>query len=276
MSGATVDFMGSNLVPEQRVDKNGHLVTRHVRQDAHSGARKPIPSPAPTNAKSEPQINAETVTAALYAGSLTPVEEHLTFDEITPWMIGLFPAKTLAIGAELLSAPNGNHVLNEWMMRGVLESSEDAYTEGTVTDRIREVLPRTIARVDQAKIVAASASSSSSSSTIRHLLVNINKQSTIGVQKAINSGFLTEYASDGDSDILRANVSLLMLNLVAPLNTRQVVETPDIYMNLDRIYSEMDRILPYLPEFQNRGAFSFEILEEMESSSSRTMIDGIL
>jgi hypothetical protein len=67
-----------------------------------------------------------------------------------------------------------------------------------------------------------------------------------------------------------------MLNLVSPLNARQVLETPDIYMNLDRIYYEMDRILPYLPEFQNRGAFSFEILEEMEASSSKTMIDGIL
>jgi hypothetical protein len=268
--------MGNNLVPEQRVDKNGHLVTRHVRQEAPSGARKPFPSPVPASTKSEAQVNAETVTAVLYAGSLTPVDEHLTFDEITPWMIELFPAKTLAIGAELLGAPTGNHRLNEWMMRGVLELSEDAYTEGAVTDRIREVLPRTRTRVEQAKIVAASASSNSPSKTIRHLLSSVNSQATIGVQKAINEGACSAYASDDDSDILRANVSLLMLNLVSPLNTRQVLETPDIYMNLDRIYAEMDRILPYLPEFQNRGAFSFEILEEMEASSSKTMIDGIL
>lgn len=268
--------MGNNLVPEQRTDKNGHLVTRHVRQVAHRGARKPLPSPVPSNAKSEAQVNAEVVTATLYTGSLTPVEEHLSFDEITPWMIELFPAKTLAIGAELLGAPNSNYRLNEWMMRGVLELSEDAYTAGAVTDRIRETLPRVITRVEQAKVVAASASSSSSSSTIRHLLVNINKQSVIGVQTAIKEGVHTWHASDDNADVLRASVSLMMLNLVSPLNTRQVVETPGVYMNLDLIYDELDRILPYLPEFQNRGAFSFEILEEMEASSSPIMIDGIL
>lgn len=266
--------MGNNLMPEQRVDKNGRLVTRHVRQEAHSGAKTSLPSPVPTITKSVAQVNAEVVTKVLYAGSLVPVEERLSLDEVTPWMIRLFPAKTLAIAAELLGDPNGNHSLNEWMMRALLDLAEDAYTEGSVTDRIREILPRSITRTEQAKVVAASAAPNTPSSTIRKLISNINNQAVIGVQRAISSG--KSYESGDDSDILRANVSLLMLNFISPLNTRQIVETPDIYMSLDRIYGELDRILPYLPEFQMRGSFSFELLDEMEGSTSRTLIDGIL
>ena len=271
--------MGNHLVAEKRVDRNGRLVTRHVRQETVSGSRKPLPSPSPITPKSEAQANAETVFYGLHAngedGNLCKAynsdPQKFSKDEISSALRELFSEDMLKMAAEVLDRNTND--LTVWMLRGLVECSEDIL-EGKGEVRVSSVLPTVIRKVKQAKVLAAGSGFTAPDDEVRFLMSKMDNQVDAALLDAANRGYYPEEDIDADSD--KAYVSLLLLNIVSPLTTREIYSRPGIYSELMRIHDELDRILPCLPLFQERGHFSFELLDEMENSGVRTLGDGIL
>lgn len=262
-------------MPEQRADKNGKIVTRHVRQGDYSEAKKSFPPPVPTRAKSAVQEDAEVVAEVIYSHSLMKPEERMPLDEVTPFMIELFPEETIATAAGILRADPKNRT-HEWLMRGVLELAEDASIDPDgVNGKPQLTLHNVITKVDQARVIAAAEGFGIPDREIRTMVRSQDHKALVITQNAIRAGVASK-GSDAHDDIHRIKVALLLREVISPLQIAEISSDADTYDEMHRLYEEIDRILPYLPELQKRGSFSFELLEEMESSSSPVMNSGLL
>lgn len=76
----------TNLIPEQRVDKNGRLVTKHVRASAPpaSGGKTPIPSPSLTAKPKKTKLLPRQTTRKLQMTPRGPYTPH-------PWLTEALP-----------------------------------------------------------------------------------------------------------------------------------------------------------------------------------------
>ena len=79
----------SNLIPEKRVDKNGVIVTKHVRANQSPAASTSFPSPSPQLAWMRPSTPLLKETMALFQKDSTG---GLTLDDIAPEALGKIEA----------------------------------------------------------------------------------------------------------------------------------------------------------------------------------------
>lgn len=112
----------SNLIPELRVDKNGKLVTKHVRATAKGSEAKSIPSPAldknPSKAVTEKRVKSVLSNIGSFKGSVARIETRLR--EMDPEILGRI--ETLSQGTEETKLWEGTH---SWLVHDIIIEPSD-------------------------------------------------------------------------------------------------------------------------------------------------------
>lgn len=269
------------MVPEQRLDRNGRLVTRHVRQESRGDAGKHLPSPAPIPRKNEVQADAETALLSLHAaedgqrnGSGDRLWQKYTIEELGAALAKIFEPSTLRHAADLMTN-SAKPELMHWLLRGMPECAEEYLDwkggpppEMTTLGRYVELA------VERARAINVCTGYSESNRDFNYMLSVVQSQSHSAANQAIRDGVMFDVRHH-DYDQHKFVFSLLVLNLVSAPKARQE-RSYQHPAQLKRIYEERDRILPHLPEFQKREAFSFDLLDDLEKSSSPSLTEGVL
>jgi hypothetical protein len=112
----------SNLIPELRADKNGKLVTKHVRATAKGSDAKIIPSPAlskkPSKAATEKRVKSILDNIGDFKGSRARIETRLR--EMDPEILGRI--ETLAQGTEETKLWEDTH---SWLVHDIIIEPSD-------------------------------------------------------------------------------------------------------------------------------------------------------
>jgi hypothetical protein len=273
--------MRERLIPEKRLDKNGRLVTRHVRQESRGDAGKPLPYPAPIRAESAAQADAETVIASLVADASKDVyypasrlPHKYSVEQMHRVLSSIFDPDTLRHAADLVTS-SPKQKLVHWMLRGMIECAEEYLDrDGWPPPQMTSLAHYVKDAVDRARVMSICSGYNEVDQNFHYLMSVVQSESHAAANQALRDDVMFEDRHH-EHDQNKFAISLLILKLIYGEKSRSQHSYKDP-SNLKRVYEERDRILPHLPEFQKREAFNFDLLDEMERSSSRSLNEGIL
>lgn len=113
----------SNLIPEQRVDKNGRTVTRHVRANSSPSAGKAIPSPSlgrkPSKAGIEKKIRSIIFNVGDFKANKNLLEQKLR--NMDPELVSRI--EVASRGTEDTKLWEGTH---SWLIHDIIITPDDA------------------------------------------------------------------------------------------------------------------------------------------------------